>query len=104
MPSTGMAYSADPDDDAQRPDAVLRLISLVIGSAEVIAFLLRAHLLLQSTDPLASDVGTGLPVLMGLPILLFTLPGLILAWLNRSPRIALLLVLLGIPAAALCWT
>lgn len=99
-----MAYSADPNDDAPQRDAVLRLITLVIGSAETIAFLLFTHLVLQSTDPLASDLGPGMTVLIVLPLLSFTLPGLALAWLNRSPRAALALVLLGIPAAVVCWT
>jgi len=98
-----MVYSADPDDDAQQRDAMLRLVTLCFGCAEVIAFLLFAHLLLQSTDPLASDLGERAALLITVPLLLFTVPGLLLASLKRSPRAALTLVLLGIPAAGFCW-
>ncbi|MCC7253360.1 hypothetical protein [Hyphomicrobium sp.] len=86
-------------DRAAREGGLLRLITLVAGSVEIIAFTLLAHLLLQSADPLGEDVGVGKASLMALPLVGLILPGLLLAWLDRAPRIALALVLLAIPVA-----
>ncbi len=97
-----MTDNADHDELA-RPAAVLRLTALVIGSAEIIAFLLMAHLLLQSTDPLGESFGEAVTLLMAVPLIGLTLPGLMLAWLDRAPRTALLMVLAAIPVAALVW-
>lgn len=81
-------------DDAARGGPLLRLATLLIGSAEIIAFLLSAHLLLQATEPRWEAIG-----LLTLPLLGLTLPGLLLAWLDRAPRSALALVLLAVPIA-----
>lgn len=87
------------DDDvdfnlAARIAPMLRLATLVIGSIEIILFLLVAHLLLQSLDPLWDRV-----LLLALPVAGLTLPGLLLAWLDRAPRAALALVALAVPVA-----
>lgn len=96
-----MAHNADLD--AGRGGAVLRLMTLVIGSIELILFLLFAHLMLQSTDPLQASIGEGMALLMLLPVVAITLPGLLLAWLDRAPRTALAMVLLALPVAAMLW-
>ncbi|HEX2843442.1 hypothetical protein [Hyphomicrobium sp.] len=93
----------DIDHDSARPTALLRLATLVIGSIEIIVFILFAHLMLQSADPLAESIGEAVTLLMAAPLLGLTLPGLLLAWLDRAPRTSLGLVLLAIPVAALAW-
>jgi hypothetical protein len=35
---------------------------------------------------------------------MMTLPGLLLAWLDRAPKVALSLVLLALPAAGVAWS
>jgi hypothetical protein len=89
--------------DAARGGALLRLLTLVIGSIELILFLLFAHLMLQSTDPLQASIGEGMALLMLVPVAALTLPGLLLAWLDRAPRTALAMVLLALPVAAVLW-
>jgi hypothetical protein len=86
-------------DHAVRGGPLLRLATLLIGSAEIIVFLLCAHLLLQATEPRWEAIG-----LLSLPLLGLTLPGVLLAWLDRTPRSALALVLLAVPIAALVVT
>lgn len=90
-------------DRSARAGALLRLITLSIGSVEVILFTLFAHVMLQSTDPLGASIGEGMTLLMAAPLILLTLPGLLLAWLDRAPRTALTLVLLAVPLAAMLW-
>jgi hypothetical protein len=86
-----------------RSTEVRRLVTLVVGSAEIIAFLLFSHLMLMSTDPLGEEIGVGMVLLIAVPIVLLTLPGLLLAWLGRAPRISLALVLAAIPVAIVAW-
>lgn len=90
-------------DRSSRPGALLRLLTLSIGSVEVILFTLFAHVMLQSTDPLGASIGESMALLMIAPLTLLTLPGLLLAWLDRAPRTALALVLLALPLAAALW-
>ncbi len=94
--------NVDDNDDA-RLTALLRLASLVIGSAEIILFTLFAQLILQSADPLGSEISQGAALLLILPLVLLTLPGLLLAWLGHAPRAALALVLLALPLVAALW-
>ncbi|WP_295555643.1 hypothetical protein [uncultured Hyphomicrobium sp.] len=91
-------------DQATGGGALMRLVTLVLGSVEVILFTLFAHLMLQSTDPLGASIGQGMTLLLAAPLVLLTLPGLLLAWLDRAPRTALALVLLALPAAVLLWS
>ena len=91
-------------DHAARGGALLRLATLVIGSSEVIAFLLFAHLMLQSTDALGASIGEAITLLMAAPLVALALPGLLLAGFDRAPRIALGLVLAALPIAAGLWT
>lgn len=93
----------DADLDRARGGELLRLVTLVIGSAEVICFVLFAHLMLQSAGPPEAAFDEGATVRFMAPLLLLTLPGLLLAWLDRSPRMALVLVLAALPAAAAIW-
>lgn len=90
-------------DATIRSAEVRRLVTLVIGSAEIIAFLLFSHLMLMSTDPLGESIGVAMVLLMAFPIVALTLPGLLLAWLGRAPRTALVLVLAAIPVALVAW-
>src|SRR5262245_38835328 len=90
-------------DAASRSTEVRRLVTLVVGSMEIIAFLLFSHLMLMSTDPLGDDTGVAMVLLIAIPIVLLTLPGLLLAWLGRAPRLSLALVLAAIPVAIVAW-
>ena len=83
-------------DAAARSGPLLRLLTLVIGSVQVILFVLLAHLRLQSATPEST-------LLIGAPFLLLTVPGLLLAWLDRAPKAALALVLLAFPLTAGIW-
>lgn len=78
-----------------RAAPLLRLVTLLTGSIEIILFLLLAHLLLQSIDPMWEAI-----MRLSLPLVGLTLPGLLLAWLDRAPRTALALVLLAVPVGA----
>lgn len=93
---------ADLDETSRRTE-LSRLVTLIIGSVEIIAFLLFSHLMLMSTDPLGEEIGVGMVMLFAVPILSLTLPGLLLAWLGRAPRTALALVLVAIPLAIVVW-
>ena len=86
----------DVDLDTEvRVAPLLRFATLLIGSIEIILFLLFAHLLLQSIEPRWDAITT-----LALPLVCLTLPGLLLAWLDRAPRTALALVLLAVPLGA----
>jgi hypothetical protein len=98
-----MTDQANHDDDRAAHGAAMRLATLIIGSIEIITFILFAHLMLQSTDLLGSAIGRGISALMALPLLGLVVPGLILASLNRAPKIALALVVAALPVAALLW-
>jgi len=91
------------EEDGPRTGALVRLVTLVIGSVEIILFILVAHAMLQSTDPLGASIGEGMALLIGVPVAAFTLPGLLLAWMDRAPRTALALVLAALPIAAILW-
>ncbi|MBL8847706.1 MAG: hypothetical protein JNN24_18235 [Hyphomicrobium zavarzinii] len=90
-------------EDVLRGGEVLRLATLAVGSIQIIGFLLFAHLKLQSLDPLGSSADESMGIAIALPLLLFTIPGLLLAWLGRAPRIAHALVWLALPVAGVLW-
>lgn len=95
----------DADDEGRMAaGGLLRLATLIIGGVEIILFLLFAHLMLQSTDPLGAEIGQGMTAVIAVPLLMMTLPGLLLAWLDRAPKLALSLVLLALPAAGVAWS
>jgi hypothetical protein len=91
-------------DRASQGSGVLRLVTLVLGSVEIILFTLFVHLMLHSTDPLGENIGEEITLLIAAPLVLLTLPGLLLAWLDRAPRTAVSLVFLALPAAVLVWS
>jgi hypothetical protein len=91
-------------EEGAPPGALLRLFTLIIGGTEIIAFLLLAHLMLQSSDPIGASIGDALTLLTGAPLVLLTLPGVILAWLGRAPRAAFALVALAAIAWAIAWS
>lgn len=93
-----MSHDADSLDSRRTP-AVLRLLTLVAGSLEVIAFTLSAHLMLFSD---AAGADTALLILA--PLLGLTIPGMMLALADRAPAIALAMVTLALPAAAVALT
>lgn len=97
-----MSGETDPDAPVRRVERQ-RLVTLAVGSAEIIAFLLFSHWTLMSLDPLGEADSILTIGLAGLPIVLLTLPGLLLAWLGRAPQLALALVLAAIPVAMLGW-
>lgn len=84
-------------DAPSQQGAVVRLVTLVVGSAQIIAFTLLVHLMLLSGDPLDVNIRQGASLLLAAPLVALTLPGLLLAWLGRAPRLALTLVLVAIP-------
>jgi len=90
-------------DHAAQGRPLLRLVTLVVGSGEVILFVLLAHLVLQSTDPAGPTSGVERAVRLAAPLVLLTLPGLLLAWLDRASRTALVLVLMALPVTIAIW-
>ena len=82
---------------------LMRLATLTLGGIQIILFSLFVHVILQSTDPLGASIGEAMTLLMSLPILAMTLPGVLLAWLDRAPRVALALVVLVFPVGAVLW-
>ncbi|MFA5950279.1 MAG: hypothetical protein WC807_08350 [Hyphomicrobium sp.] len=80
-----------------------RSLALLIGGAEIAAFILFATLMLQSSDPLGSAIGFGMTALMALPVGLLTLPGVLLAWRTRYSGAALALVLAAALVAVGLW-
>ena len=82
---------------------LMRLATLTLGGIQIILFSLFAHVLLQSTDPLGASIGEAMTLVMSLPVLAMTLPGVLLAWLDRAPRVALALVVLAFPVGAALW-
>ncbi|MGE0022463.1 MAG: hypothetical protein AB7S70_02400 [Hyphomicrobium sp.] len=96
-----MTDHGDISSDAEQA-SLIRLVTLVIGSGEVIAFLLLAHLTLQSGDPLGASTAEGI-MLAAAPLIALTLPGVLLAWLGRAPWTAFGLVLAAMPMAAAVW-
>jgi hypothetical protein len=95
--------TGDVDLDREYQSGVLRFMTLVVGSVEIILFTLIVHLMLHSTDPLGESIGEARAVLIAAPLVLLTLPGLLLAWLDRAPRTAMALVCLALPATVMAW-
>lgn len=97
--------SDETDENGERRSLELRrLVTLVLGSIEIIAFLLFIHLALTSIDPLGEDIGLAAALTAVLPILVLTLPGLLLAWLGRAPDVAIALVIAAIPVSLVLMT
>lgn len=91
-------------DRAIQDRGLLRLVALVVGCVVVILFVLRLHLLLLyagAVDDVAAG-DAGYVALIAAP-LLFSVPGLTLAWLGRAPRTALALVALALPLTLAAW-
>ncbi len=88
---------------AEEPGSLLRLLTLIIGSAEIIAFLLFAHLMLLSGDPTGAAKDDSAALLMAGPVTILTLPAVLLAWIGRAPWTALGLALAALPMAAVTW-
>ena len=75
--------------------SLVRAAVLLIGGAEVVAFSLYAGLMLSSSDPMGSAIGSAMTMLMGAPIAFLVLPALYLAWMWRQLTLALFLVLVA---------
>lgn len=89
-------YTDDADRDGGRlGPAVLRLVTLVAGGLELIAFTLAAHLLV-----LSDTAGEHHALLILAPLFGLTIPGLMLALADRALALALSMVALALPAAA----
>ncbi len=78
-------------------------MALVLGVIEALLFVAFSFVMLQTTDPIGAAIGQGMVMLMAIPMGLLVVPGLVLAATKRSPRLALGLVLMAIPVAALLW-
>jgi hypothetical protein len=86
--------------------SVIRKLAIALGTIEAVAIMAVFSLLLlqsQSSDPLGSAIGQGLAKLLAVPFLLCVVPGLFLAWANRLVYVALALVVLALPLAAILW-
>lgn len=90
-----MTLNADSLEAPSLARSLLRAVVLVIGGAEVVAFSLYAGLMLSSSDPVGSAIGSVMTLLMGAPIALLVLPALYLASMRRQLSLALLLVLVA---------
>ncbi len=98
-----MTFDADGLEAPSVARVLVRLAVLVIGGAEVIAFSLYAGLMLSSSDPMGSAIGTLMTLLMGAPIATLVLPALCLAWMWRALPLAIILVLLAPLANYALW-
>ncbi len=78
-----MTFDADGLEAPPCAHSLMRLAVLAIGAAEMIAFSLYAGLMLSSSDPMGSAIGSAMTMLMGAPIALLVLPALYLAWMWR---------------------
>jgi hypothetical protein len=94
-----MTDDVDSLPPERRAPAILRLLTLVAGSLEIIAFTLAAHLLLLSDQASENHALLILAPLLGLAI-----PGLVLALADRALGLAFSLVMLALPAAAAALT
>lgn len=94
--------SAGADSSDTDRASLIRLVTLVVGSVEIIAFVLLAHLTLHSGDPLGATTAEG-TLLATAPLVALTLPGVLLAWLGRAKWTAFGMVLAGMPLAAAAW-
>jgi len=84
-------------------DTALRRLTFAIGAMETMALMFYAGIMLQGSDPMGAAIGRAITMLMAVPYVLFTLPGLVLAWKNRWLPLALTIVVLAIPVAILFW-
>ena len=94
-----MSYDETQTDDGADSGSVLRLVTLGLGGLEIILAALAANLLIVSAAPGQEAIEISHALALLVPVIVFTLPGLLLAWLERAPRTALALVLLAAPAA-----
>jgi hypothetical protein len=78
---------------------ILRILVITLSGLEVLACLGFGVVLLSNTsDPLGRNIAIGVGTLTGLPLLLGTLPALILGLFDRRLSLALVLALAAIPA------
>jgi hypothetical protein len=78
---------------------ILRILVLALAGLEALAGVAFAIVLLgNSSDPLGRNIAIGVGGITGIPLVLGTLPALILAVLNRWLPLALVLALAAVPA------
>jgi hypothetical protein len=78
---------------------ILRILVLAIAGLEALAGAALAIVLFgNSSDPLGRNIAIGVGGITGIPLVLGTLPALILAVLNRWLPLALVLALAAVPA------
>ncbi len=81
----------------------MRRLIVAVGSIEILVALGFAVLMLQSTDPLGAAIGRGMVELLAVPVGFLVLPGFALGLADRWLPLALGLVVIAIPAAAVLW-
>jgi hypothetical protein len=81
---------------------MLRAVVLAVGFVETVALALFAAILLGSSDPWG--IGRAMVALMAAPYVLLTLPGMVLALVDRWVPLALLLVATAMPVAFALWS
>ena len=77
--------------------------ALALGAIELALGLLFIAVMLQSSDPLGAAIGRGMAMLTAVPLMLFVVPGLVLAVLDRALPLALGLEIGALPVAFLLW-
>jgi hypothetical protein len=90
-----MTFNADGLEAPSLARFLMRAAVLIIGALEVVAFSLYAGLMLSSSDPMGSAIGSAMTMLMGAPVAFLVLPALYLAWMWRQLPLALVLVIVA---------
>ncbi len=93
------SYDETQSENGAHSGSVLRLVTLGLGGLEIILAALAANLLIVSAASGQDAIAFSHAFALLVPLVAFTLPGLLLAWLDRAPRTALALVVLAVPAA-----
>ncbi len=79
----------------------MRILTVVLGLAELVALCVLVVMLNTGGDSLG--IGKAVSLLVTVPTLMLVVPGLLLAWLNKSVTLAFALVLLALPIAFALW-
>jgi uncharacterized MnhB-related membrane protein len=79
----------------------LRWLVLTLGALETLLAVSFAAFVLWTSDPLARAIGKGVAGLVAVPYLLFVAPALLMGLTSRWLPVALVLLVIAVPAALL---
>ena len=82
---------------------MLRAIVLIVGVTEAAVLLAFIWIMLQSSDPIARSIGTGMATFAAIPLLFLVTPALVLGFRRRALRLALLLEVAAVIVATVFW-